>query len=108
MPNEDFEKFRISQKDHDSLVDKMSDTFAALATAIDDIEDPALTAQMDAFFRSMIKHTVIMEQDLNWAQMILSSALEQSDLHPAVKTQAEGFINAYEKKYVPLEIRDAA
>lgn len=108
MPNEDSDKFVIRQSDHDGLVDTMSDTFASWATVIDDIEDTNLRSQMDSLLRSMIKHTVIMEQDLEWAKMILGLALDQADLHPGTVTQAKGFLDAYDRKYVPLEIKSAA
>lgn len=108
MPSEDSDKFVIGQSDHEGLVDQMSDTFAAWATTIDDIEDANLRSKMDSFLRSMIKHTVIMEQDLSWANMILGLAIEQHDIHPGTLTQAKGFMSAYDKKYVPLEVRDVA
>lgn len=108
MPSEDSNKFTITQSDHDGLVDNLSDTFAAWATTIDDIEDVSLKTKMDSLLRSMIKHTVIMEQDLHWANMILSISLDQEDLHPGTRTQAKGFLSAYDKKYVPLEAKDVA
>ena len=105
MPNE-ASKFKIEQTDHIGLNDKMSDTFATWASILDEIEDFNLKAQLDAVFRSMIKHTVIMEMDLNWANMILESTQKQENLHPGLATQVKGFLNSYELKYTPSEPLD--
>lgn len=107
MPSE-ASKFRIGQEDHNDLVDKLSDTFATWASIIDQIDDKNIRAQMDSVFRSMIKHTVIMEQDLSWANMIMGLFLEQDNIHPGTRTQAQGFLDTYDRKYVPMEIRDVA
>lgn len=105
MPNE-ASKFVITQEDHNDLVDKLSDAFATWAVIIDSINDVDIRAQMDSVFRSMVKYTIIMEQDLNWAKMIMDVALTQDDIHPATKTQAQGFLDTHDRKYVPMELRD--
>jgi len=101
-------KFRITAKDSINLVDKISDTFATWASIVDDIEDTNVKAQLDAVFRDMIKHTVIMEMDLKWAHEVFSAIQEDSNFHPAIKTHAKGFLSEYDKKYVPMELRDVA
>ena len=106
MPNEASSKFKIRQEDHDALVDQMSDTFATWTSIVDEIDDTNLKAQLDSVIRSMIKHTVIMEMDLEWARMILESCQQQEGLHPGLDTQIKGFLNAYELKYISAELLD--
>lgn len=108
MPNEDSNKLVIRQADHKDVVDKVSDAFATWAFIIDKIEDTDIKAQLDSVFRSLVKYTIIMEQDLNWANMIMEVILSSDNLHPGTRTQAQGFVDIHDKKYVPMEMRDVA
>lgn len=108
MPSEASNKLVIKQEDHKDVVDKVSDTFATWAFIIDKIEDTDIKAQLDSVFRSLVKYTIIMEQDLHWANMIMGLFLEQDNIHPGTRTQAQGFLDIYDRKYVPMEMRDVA
>lgn len=108
MPSEVSSKLVIKQEDHRDVVDKVSDTFATWAFVIDKVEDTDIKAQLDAVFRSMVKYTIIMEQDLDWANLIMGAILSEDNLHPGTKTQAKGFVTMHDRKYVPMEQRDVA
>lgn len=81
---------------------RVSDVFAAWAAHIDMIEDDTEKAIQDTFFNDLVKMTMIMEIDLSWARSIFDAA-KGATLHPGLKTQVEGFLRAYERKYHALE-----
>lgn len=93
--------FKITAQDNVNLIDKLSDTFATWASIIDEIEDPSITAQLDAVYRDMIKHTIIMEMDLKWAEGIVNMIEEDAGVHPALKKNLVAFRKEYDNKYVP-------
>ena len=93
--------FKITPEDNLNLVDKLSDTFATWASIIDEIEDPNITAQLDAVYREMIKHTIIMEMDLQWAEGIVNMIEDDANIHPALKKNLGAFRKEYDSKYVP-------
>lgn len=97
--------FKITAQDSVNLVDKLSDTFATWASIIDEIEDTNIKAQMDAVYREMIKHTIIMEMDLQWAEGIVNMIIDSEHVHPAIKKHVKAFKTEYDGKYVPQEIQ---
>lgn len=97
--------FKITAEDNLNLVDKLSDTFVAWANVIDKIQDDNIRAQMDAVYREMIKHTIIMEMDVQWAEGIVKMIQDDNAIHPAIKKHSAAFLNEYNQKYVPQELR---
>jgi len=95
--------FKITAQDNLNLVDKMSDTFATWASIIDEVEDTNVKAQLDAVYRDMIKHTIIMEMDLQWAEGIVNMIVDNEHTHPAIKKHTAAFKKEYDSKYVPQE-----
>lgn len=97
--------FKITAEDNLNLVDKLSDTFANWASIIDEIKDDGIRAQMDAVYREMIKHTIIMEMDVQWAEGIVKMIQSDNAIHPALKKHSAAFLTEYSQKYVPQELQ---
>jgi len=77
---------------------RISDIFNAWADHITTIEDADEKARQDTFYRELVYLTLVMETDLDWAHTILDAA-KSDKLHDGLRTQINGFLNTYDKRY---------
>ena len=87
---------------HDESVtevsDRISDTFNAWADHIATIDDADEKARQDTFYRELIYLTLVLENDLDWSRAIIE-AVKSDKIHDGLRTQINGFLNMYDRKY---------